>query len=174
MGAWRVDRIAAVTGPPLAPVTRVAVCPSHAPEPNAAASARWVLRGSAGHQRYVERSEKIALQAVQPGLGRSKASLAAMIPVRKSDAWWDLAQDERRAIFETVSRHTAVGLRYLPAIARRLYHSRDLGEPFDFITWFEYAPEDAPLFEELVATLRSTEEWKYVEREVDIRLSLMT
>jgi hypothetical protein len=61
-------------------------------------------------------------------------------------------------------------LKYLPAIARRLHHSRELGEPFDFLTWFEYAPEHAELFEELVQLLRQTEEWQYVEREVDVRL----
>ncbi len=33
-------------------------------------------------------------------------------------------------------------MRYLLAVARRLYHCRDLGEPFDFLTWFEYAPQD--------------------------------
>jgi hypothetical protein len=61
-------------------------------------------------------------------------------------------------------------LRYLPAIARRLHHSRDLGEPFDFLTWFEFAPQDEPAFDDLLAALRATEEWNYVEREVDIRL----
>ena len=49
-------------------------------------------------------------------------------------------------------------------------HSRDLGEPFDFVTWFEYSPADAELFEDLASQLRRTEEWQYVEREVDIRL----
>jgi hypothetical protein len=58
----------------------------------------------------------------------------------------------------------------LPAIARRLYHCRDLGQEFDFLTWFEYAPQHATPFEELVQALRETTEWKYVEREVDIRL----
>ncbi len=53
-------------------------------------------------------------------------------------------------------------------IARQLYHCRDLGEPFDFLTWFEYAPEHAMFFEDLVKVLRATEEWTYVEREVDI------
>jgi len=38
------------------------------------------------------------------------------------------------------------------------------------LTWFEYAPEDAEGFEVLVAILRRTEEWRYVEREVDVRL----
>jgi hypothetical protein len=33
------------------------------------------------------------------------------------------------------------------------------------------APEDAAAFDELVALLRGTEEWRYVEREVHIRLS---
>jgi len=46
-----------------------------------------------------------------------------------------LTQDERRAVFEEQSHHTAIGLKYLPATARRLHHCRDLGteEPFDFL-----------------------------------------
>jgi hypothetical protein len=55
-------------------------------------------------------------------------------------------------------------------VARQLYHCRDLGEGFDFLTWFEYAPEHAGQFDELAAMLRATEEWNYVEREVDIRV----
>jgi len=62
-------------------------------------------------------------------------------------------------------------LKYVARIARRLYHSHDLGESFDFLTWFEYAPRDAGAFEELVGKLRETEEWTYVEREIDIRLA---
>jgi hypothetical protein len=34
----------------------------------------------------------------------------------------------------------------------------------------EYASEDADAFEELVGRLRETEEWSYVEREVDVRV----
>ena len=66
--------------------------------------------------------------------------------------------------------HIGIGLDYLPAVARRLHHSRELGEPFDFLTWFEYAPEHADAFEEMVRRLRATAEWRYVDREVDIRL----
>jgi chlorite dismutase len=134
------------------------------------ADAAWSLRGVSGHVRYVERAEKQRLAAATPALGRSEATLAALIPIRKSDAWWDLAQDERRAILETRSQHIVIGMRYLPAIARRLSHSRELGEPFDFVTWFEYAPEHAAGFEELLQALRASEEWRYVEREVDVRL----
>jgi hypothetical protein len=38
------------------------------------------------------------------------------------------------------------------------------------LTWFEYAPGNAPMFEDLVGALRATEEWTHVEREIDVRL----
>jgi hypothetical protein len=62
----------------------------------------------------------------------------------------------------------------LPGVAKRLHHCRDSGtaQPFDFLTWFEYVPEHEKGFEQLVRELRETEEWSFVEREVDIRLSL--
>ena len=59
---------------------------------------------------------------------------------------------------EERSRHIATGLNYLPAVARRLHHSRDLGERFDFLTWFEFAPADQAGFGELAAVLRATGE----------------
>ena len=166
-GEWRIDRIVAVAGAALPRAERLTA--HHAA--SEVSGAVWTLRGTAGHQRYVERAENERLVAVQAPLRRPEATCAALIPIRKSDAWWDLAQDERRTIFESASHHISASLRYLPAIARRLYHSRDLGEPFDFLTWFEFAPEHAAAFDELVATLRATAEWTYVEREVDIRLS---
>ena len=66
----------------------------------------------------------------------------------------------------------AASLKYLPAIARQLYHCRDLGEPFDFLTWFEFAPAARDAFDDLVGELRSTEEWSYVEAEIEIHLHL--
>jgi Chlorite dismutase len=130
----------------------------------------WVLRGLISNLRCATRHEVTALKARQEGLNRPAATRAALIPIKKSSTWWNLAQDERRTIFEDLSRHTAVGLEYLPGVARQLYHCRDIGEPFDFLTWFEYAPENAAIFDELVARLRATREWTYVEREIDIRL----
>jgi hypothetical protein len=84
-----------------------------------------------------------------------------------------MTQDERREVFEAQSRHIAIGLEHLPAVARRLHHCRDLEspQPFDFLTWFEYAPADAEAFEALVAALRASPEWAFVDREVDLRLS---
>jgi chlorite dismutase len=130
----------------------------------------WRLVGAPSTLRYTERAEKQQLTAVQASLGRSEATSAALIPIRKSQAWWELTQEERRKIFEDKSHHIASSLRFLPAIARQLYHCRDLGEPFDFLTWFEFAPAHASLFDELVGMLRRTEEWTYVEHEVDVRV----
>ena len=133
----------------------------------------WLLRGITSNERYVVREEKLALVSKQEGLGRDASTRAALIPIRKNAAWWALPQDERREIFEAQSRHIAIGMKYLPAVARRLHHCRDLGpdEPFDFLTWFEYAPSDSAAFEELVQALRASPEWEYVDREVDIRLT---
>jgi len=133
--------------------------------------AAWVLRGATSNERYVTRAEHERLEAVQEPLGRRSATRAALLPITKSARWWELAQDERRRIFEETSHHVATGLEYLPAVARRLHHGRDLGEPFDFLTWFEFAPGDERRFDELLARLRSSEEWRYVERELDIRLA---
>ncbi len=165
---WKVEGIRAVAGSPLKAVERLAVMEGN--EGVVHHGVIWQLRGVVSYERYVHRLEREQLVAKQPNLGRSEATRAALIPVKKSVAWWELPQDERRATFEERSHHIALGLKYLPAVARRLYHSRDLGEPFDFLTWFEYAPADAEAFEELVTLLRRTEEWTYVEREVDIRL----
>ena len=167
-GSWRVVRIDAVVGDPLDRVPRVGIFDRHLE--SLPSGGRWLLRGVTSHERYVTRREHDLLAAKQPGLTRPEATCAALIPVKKSARWWDLAQDERRAIFEERSEHIKTGLKYLPAVARRLHHCRDLGEPFDFLTWFEYAPSDAEAFEELVGILRQSEEWSYVEREVDIRL----
>ncbi|MBX7224254.1 MAG: chlorite dismutase family protein [Blastocatellia bacterium] len=171
VGVWRVETILPVIGEPLAEVPRLDVVNgslSALPE-----HSKWMLRGIKSNERYVTRDEKDELKAHQPQLGRPAATCAALIPIRKTASWWELPQDERRSILEERSRHIKTGLKYLPAIARSLHHCRDLGEPesFDFLTWFEYAPADAPAFEELAADLRATEEWQYVEREVDIRLS---
>lgn len=167
-GEWQVERITAVRGQGVPAATRVSRIEGDTFLP--AVDAGWVLHGVRSHDRYVERSEKAHLAAIQPGLGRPDSRQAALIPIKKSDAWWDLAQDERRRLFEEQSRHIQIGAAYLPAIARRLYHCRDLGGPFDFLTWFEFAPDNAPMFADLLGRLRATEEWRYVTREVEIHL----
>lgn len=131
----------------------------------------WALRGHTSNLRYTNRTELTLLEQQQASLGRAEARCAALIPIRKSTGWWDLAQDERREIMVEQSQHIAIGLDYVPAIARRLFHCRDLSEPFDILTWFEFAPEFTAEFDALLNRLRKTREWRFVEHEVDIRLA---
>ena len=169
-GPWCVQRIECIAGETIPAVPAVSVIAGTAvplvPAPS------WLLRGITSNERYVEREEKTALVSKQEGLGREGSTQAALIPIRKNAAWWALTQDERRRVFEAQSRHIEIGLEYLPQVARRLHHCRDLGpnEPFDFLTWFEYAPSDSALFDELLQALRASPEWQYIDREVDIRL----
>lgn len=165
-GNWKITQINSIAGESMAMASHLKVLK----DAGAGESSIWTLKGFASNIRYTEKEEKSQLLAIQSDLGRVEATCAALIPIRKSELWWALAQDERRHIFEAQSKHIHTGLKYLPAIARKLYHCRDLGEPFDFLTWFEYAPKDADFFDELVHSLRQTDEWKYVDREVDIRL----
>jgi chlorite dismutase len=166
-GEWKVISLQTVCGLPLEKVSHLSILPRLTTNQN---KGFWTLTGFTSNVRYAEKAEREKLIAVQSDLGRPLATCAALIPIRKTETWWTMAQDERRKIFETKSHHTETGLKYLPAIARKLYHCRDIGQPFDFLTWFEYAPEDSDKFEELVKSLRETEEWKYVDREIDIRL----
>ena len=168
VGQWRIDRIHGVIGATLANAACLAVREG---TEDVLASSTWMLRGTTSNTRYTNRTELDRLAARQQGLGRAQASRAALIPIRKTERWWTLAQDERRIIMEEQSRHIAIGLDYLPEVARRLHHSRELGEPFDFLTWFEFAPEHEPAFDALLVRLRASEEWRYVDREVDIRLT---
>lgn len=169
-GTWQVTDIRKIIGEPLVPVRCVEIIngSSHLSD-----NTGWLLRGVTSNERYTTRSEKDQLIAKQQGIGRPEATCAALIPLRKKATWWALTQDERRKIFEETSKHTEIGLKYLPAIARRLHHCRDLGEsePFDFLTWFEYAPEHTSTFNELLGALRSTEEWSYIDWEVEVRLT---
>ncbi|MDX2011324.1 MAG: chlorite dismutase family protein [Myxococcaceae bacterium] len=168
-GAWRVTAQRAIIGEglPAVPFLDRLEGPSFV----AQGSAPWRLLGVRSNERYSTRAEHDALASVQAGLGRTEATRACLIPMSKSAAWWALSQDQRRELFETKSQHVGVGARYLPAVARRLYHGRDLGAEFDFLTWFEFAPQDEPRFDSLLAELRATEEWKFVSREVELRLT---
>ncbi|MGH8498326.1 MAG: chlorite dismutase family protein [Methylococcales bacterium] len=169
-GPWRVARMDVIAGDSLSFASRLEIVAG--PANFFRKEVAWVLRGITSNERYVTRHEKGQLVAKQQGLGRPEATCAALIPIRKSSDWWALTQDERRSLFEDQSRHIEIGLEYLPAIARRLHHCRDLSEneAFDFLTFFEYAPAHEADFDNLLIELRACEEWKYVEREVDIRL----
>ena len=169
-GPWQAAELRNITGDALAGIARLKVVAGQAAAPPVGAG--WILRGVTSNERYVTRPEKDQLLAMQQGLDRPDSDCAVLIPIRKNAKWWALTQDERRQVFEEQSHHTQIGLDYLPAVARRLHHCRDLAEPepFDFLTWFEFAKKDTAEFDRLLARLRGTPEWKYVEREVEVRL----
>ena len=169
-GPWCVTAMQQITGEPLPAAGRLEIVSDtqQPSDPNPA----WVLRGITSHERYVTREEKNDIVDTLLDLGRTEANCAALIAIRKNEAWWTLTQDERLAIFRQKSHHTQIGLQTFPELARRLHHCRDLSEheTFDFITWFEYPESDEARFNQLLEDLRAIEEWGYVEREVDIRL----
>src|SRR5688500_18722679 len=109
-GAWRVERVETIAGERLDVVASVSVVEGNFSPAMIAAS--WTLRGVTSHHRYTERAELDALRAVQAGLGRPEATRAALIPIRKNNAWWQLPQDERRAIFEARSRHISGTMKF--------------------------------------------------------------
>lgn len=154
-GMWRMDGIVAPHGDALPPAARLAVLEgTDAGGPGS----RWVLRGSATDDH----------DEGQP-LGRPEARLGALLAVRKSPSWWDMASEERLRVLG--DRGSDLELAAHPSISRRLYRSRDLGEPFDFLVWFEFVPDDEAAFEELLGLLRTSDEWSFVEREVDVRVT---
>ena len=164
-GAWKVLRQGAIKGAALDVVTHI--------ERGAkvSADAKWTLSGVTSNLRYTNASEKKVLDATPSVLAKPGATRAALIPITKSAAWWAMAQDERRAVLEDKSRHIAIGSDYLSVVSRQLVHCRDQpGAVFDFLTWFEFTPADEGRFDELLAKLRATAEWGFVEREVELRL----
>ncbi|MBS0558572.1 MAG: chlorite dismutase family protein [Proteobacteria bacterium] len=170
-GAMRVVSQNTLSGPPIAPAARVGMFAGLLTR--VPSEAAWTLCGVASNDRYTTRSEKNALVNRQAPIGRPDATSAALILLRKRAEWWAFTQDERRAILEEDSHHIAIGMRYLPAVARRLLHCRDLATqaPFDFIGFLEFSPGDEPAFDTMMTELRATKEWSFMDREIDIRLT---
>ncbi len=91
-GRWGVERMQVIAGQALPAVPRVSIF-----EGNQAAtleSSIWLLRGVTSYERYLHKMERSALVVQQVELGRLVATSAALIPIKKSTAWWELAQDE--------------------------------------------------------------------------------
>ena len=119
-----------------------------------------------------------AAGATPRGVEVERLPTKAKVVALTFDGAWDDAGVPR--IMAALARYHATATFFVtgswvkryPAVARRLHHCRDLGEsePFDFLTLFDYAKTDASAFDDMLAELRATEEWKFVEREVDIRL----
>jgi hypothetical protein len=108
-GIWKIDDVVPVTGESLALTDRLSIAESPIFETTEHRGV-WSLTGVTRHQRYSTHEKVVLMRQKQEGLGRSFATRAALIPIRKGDDWWALAQDERRKIFEDASQHTVIGM----------------------------------------------------------------
>ncbi|MEC8855828.1 MAG: hypothetical protein VX664_00405 [Chloroflexota bacterium] len=114
--------------------------------------------------------------AIPPGPGK-KFPLAAVTPMNKTDAWWQMDFLHRESFFlpryneneeMVVKGHALASAVGIPGINRRLVHSPDgygTQVSYDFVGYFEFAEKEAPVFREVMAGLRNTiqnPEWKYV------------
>ncbi len=103
----------------------------------------------------------------------SEHTTAVLIPIGKSEDWWKLAHDQRQAHFQNTGiseGHTAIGLKYVDRIFRKLYYSRCLNDAlsYDFLTYFEFKDVYEKDFRTLLAELRDTREWTFVNFELEI------
>jgi hypothetical protein len=151
-GLWLIEGMTAPVGEPLAPAARLSVVEGTSA---AVAEGRGVLRGVVAGQGEDARADQLPL-------GRAEARCATLLAVRMSPTWWERAEEDRRAL--------SANIEHGPAISRRIHRARSRDEPFDVLTWFEYAPEVQSEANQVMARLRDSEEWTFVEREVDIRV----
>jgi chlorite dismutase len=124
-----------------------------------------------GYTRSTERAELAA--TATPGQGAH----VVVIPLTKSPGWWSLAHDERDRLFRGADKadgHVTIGRPHAKTILRKLYHGRGVpGAGWDFITYFEFEPELAADFRDLLSGLRDplrNPEWAEVVRESEIWL----
>jgi chlorite dismutase len=129
------------------------------------------LIGATTHTVYTDAATRTELAQISAG---ESGPMAVLIPIRKTPQWWALAPEQRQAYVMKggAQGHLAIGRRYAARIYRRLYQSRYLpGSEWDFLTYFEFPPQEAAAFSDLLAELRDTDqnpEWAFVDREAEI------
>jgi hypothetical protein len=181
---YRVEKVVAVRGKPgvsLGPgstlvrmetPTRLALGETKTPA--------LLFHGLPQHLEYTSGEQKADLdKRSRRELPPGKDTVAVIIPIRKSAAWWALPADERMAHFQKKGEklgHTAIGAPYVEQIYRKLYHTRYAVETrdHDFITYFEFDRANTDRFKSLLAQLRDTRqnpEWEFVDREYEIWLT---
>ena len=136
-----------------------------------------IFSGVTQHLHYTSVTQRRELDASSHAeFDPSNETTAVLIPIGKSQDWWQLAQDHRQVHFQTSDQyrgHTAIGLRYVDRVFRKLYHSRYAHPPmpYDFLTYFEFNSSHTADFKTLLHELRDTEhnpEWMHVELEYEI------
>jgi len=100
-----------------------------------------------------------------------------LIPLSKTSDWWRKEWMERHTYFlpkyddearMVAEGHALASAEGIPCLYRRSYHALEQPAPegaYDFVTYFECADADLPVFERVCAKLRDTRknpEWKFV------------
>lgn len=180
MTLYRVDKIEATRGEvgvrikPGSTLVRVETA-ARLTVPAEAKGPTLLLQGVPQHLEYMSKVQRDKLSS-RPEFPPSKDTVAVVIPIRKSAAWWALAHDERSIHFQKTEGkkgHTAIGAAYVDRIHRKLYHTRYAVETrdHDFITYFEFDRAQTDDFKRLLAAVRDTDqnpEWKSVDHEYEI------
>jgi len=89
MGAWRIMSMRTVFGTRLSPASHLNFLAAERLTPETRSA--WILLGLVSNVRYLTRPELTALRAKQEPLGRPAARRAALIPIKKTAEWWELA-----------------------------------------------------------------------------------
>jgi hypothetical protein len=137
-----------------------------------------VLDGAERMPRYS--SAEMRTFAYKAALSRQSgrvATNAIILPMSKTAAWWEKPVLERHSYFyphhedssgSPVKGHAKAAEAGIPKIFRRLYHNPNgyqRENEYDFITYFECADENIPVFDQICRALRDERqnpEWKYV------------
>lgn len=114
--------------------------------------------------------------ALQPAPGK-QFPLGVVTPLNKTEEWWSMDWMRRESFFlprydskgAVMARgHALAAEPGIPHIVRRLVHaagSYGRKDAYDFVGYFEFAEEQAPVFRAVMAALRDVEqnpEWAYV------------
>jgi hypothetical protein len=113
--------------------------------------------------------------ATARGSGRTQRN-AIIIPIRKTQEWWDQNALDRHAYFYPhvdpngmpVKGHARAAEPGISAVYRRLYYNPDghgRADEFDFITYFECGDDHVSTFDRICTALRDEQqnpEWRFV------------
>jgi hypothetical protein len=134
--------------------------------------------GFSGVTQHVAYTDAAARQSLAAISASPSGPCAVLIPIKKSAAWWALAQDERLRRFHgnaVAPGHDTIGRAYAARIFRRLYHARYFpGSRWDFLTYFEFPVSETAAFQALLSELRDPSqnpEWEWVEAELELWLT---
>ena len=150
------------------------------PKPAGNTAPMLIFRGVTQHLHYTDTKVRDELLASsRTAVDGSMDTVAVIIPIRKSAAWWALSQDQRQSFFHKSKEkagHTGIGTPYASRIFRKLYHARYSGAPvpYDFVTYFEFPVNEVESFRALLQELRDLNknpEWESVELEFEIWLT---